>query len=272
MPGQHVRAFVPTPRPLHNDARDVQRRNFASARAVHPMPVPREGSTVKEEPGKSSSLRESSYRVAVLVVVIGYHLGLLMLLLRPVVFYRDTTPGVGNDPHVLKLRFLRPPPLPHPTLPAHHPVAPAAHSHATPSAGPSEPLAAQQAARVNARPHETRSAIAGDPDASEDGSTGDGGFQERLRHAQRSHSVRGVPGSDTPSAPGIRLIDPMSQGIGAVMRTARRAFGIKNRHCIDVDVWRHLTPQELSARHIPPGGVDKVDEKYDCNRPPGLRF
>lgn len=273
MPGQHVRAFLPTPRPLHNDARDVQRRNFASARAVHPMPVPREGSTVKEEPGKSSSLRESSYRVAVLVVVIGCHLGLLMLLLRPVIFYRNTTPGVGNDPHVLKLRFFRSPPLlPHPALPAHHPVAPAAHSHATPSAGPLEPLAAQQVARIDARPHETRSTIAGDPGASEDGSTSDGGFQERLRHAQYVQSVRGVPGSDTPSAPGIHLVDPMSQGIGVLMRTAQRAFGIKNRHCIDVDVWRHLTPQELSARHVSPDDVDELDEKYACNKPPGLHF
>jgi hypothetical protein len=81
-----------------------------------------------------------------------------------------------------------------------------------------------------------------------------------------------VPGSDTPFAPGIHLVDPMSQGIGAAMRTAQRAFGIKNSHCIDVDVWRHLTPQELSARHVSPGDVDKVDEKYACNEPPGLHF
>lgn len=64
----------------------------------------------------------------------------------------------------------------------------------------------------------------------------------------------------------------MSQGIGAVMRTAQRAFGVKNSHCVDVDVWRHLTPQELSARHVSPGDVDEVDEKYDCNEPPGLHF
>lgn len=103
-------------------------------------------------------------------------------------------------------------------------------------------------------------------------STGDGGFQERLRNAQRSYSVHGVPGSGTPYAPGIHLVDPMSQGLGAVMRTAQRAFGIKNSHCIDVDAWRQLTPQELSARHISPGDVDSVDEKYGCNKPPGLHF
>jgi hypothetical protein len=64
----------------------------------------------------------------------------------------------------------------------------------------------------------------------------------------------------------------MKQGIGAVMRTAQRAFGIANNHCIDVDVWRHLAPQELSARHISLSDVDKVDEKYRCDDPPGLHF
>lgn len=90
--------------------------------------------------------------------------------------------------------------------------------------------------------------------------------------AQHAHSIRGVPGSDTTTAPGIHLVSPMSRGVGAVMRTAQRAFGITNRHCIDVDVWRRLTPQELSARHISSSDVDEVDAKYDCNRPPGLSF
>jgi hypothetical protein len=267
MPGQRVRAFAPTPRPLHNDARDVQRRNFASTRTVHPMPVPREGSTVREEPGKSSSLRESSYRVAILVVVIGCHLGLLMLLLRPVIFYRDTTSVVGNNPLALKLRFFQTP-----QLPAHRPIVPAVRSHATPPIRSSKPLAVRQTAHVAAQPHETRPTGAGNPETSEDDSISDGGFQERLRDAQRSRSVHGVPGSDMPFAPGIHLVDPMNQGIGAVIRATQRAFGVKDSHCIDVDVWRHLTAQELSARHISPGDVDKVDEKYDCNRPPGLRF
>jgi hypothetical protein len=238
------------------------------------MPVPREGSTVSEEPGKSSSLRESSYRVAVLVVVISCHLGLLMLLLRPLVFYRDATPLVGNNPLALKLRFFQAPQpsLPHPALPAHRLIAPAGHSRTTLSVRSSKPPAVQQAAHINAQPYEARSTNARNPDTSEDDSTSDGGFRERLRHAQHSYSVHGVPGSDAPFAPGIHLVDPMSQGIGAVMRAAQRAFGIKNNHCIDVDVWRHLTPQELSARHISPGDVDKVDEKYDCNEPPGLHF
>jgi len=105
-----------------------------------------------------------------------------------------------------------------------------------------------------------------------DGSSKDAGFFERLRNAQRSHSVHGVPGSDTTYAPGIHLVDPMDQGIGAIMRTIQRGFGITTSHCVDVDVWRHLTPQELIARHISPDDVDRVVEKYKCNDPPGLHF
>jgi hypothetical protein len=90
-------------------------------------------------------------------VVISCHLGLLMVLLRPAVFHRDTTPVVRNNPLVLKLRFLRPPQpsLPHSAWPAHLPVAPAGHGHATSSARLSEPPAVQQAAHADAQPSTT---------------------------------------------------------------------------------------------------------------------
>lgn len=229
---------------------------------------------MREESEKSSRFRESSYRVTVLVVVISCHLGLLMLLLRPVVSHRGTTPVVRNSPLVLRLRFFQPPlPSPsHPALPAYRLAAPAMQRHTALSARSSKPPAVQKAAPIDGQPDETRLTSARNPNTSEGDSANDGGFRERLHDAQHAHSVHGVPGSDTPSAPGIHLVDPMSQGIGAVMRTAQRASGIKNSRCIDVDVWRQLTPQELSARHISSGDVDKVDEKYDCNKPPGLRF
>lgn len=230
---------------------------------------------MKQDPGKSSRLRESSYRVTILVVVISCHLGLLLLLLRPVTFYRGTTPVVRNNyPQVLKLRLFQPPQAssPRQALPTRRLIAPAVHSHRTLTARSPTPPAVQPAAHVDMQPYETRSTNAPPVDRNEEASSRDGGFQARLRHAQDAYSVRGVPGSDTPAAPGIHLVDPMQQGIGAVMRTAQRAFGIASRHCIDVDVWRHLTAQALSARHISSDEVDRVDEKYRCNEPPGLHF
>lgn len=223
---------------------------------------------------KSDNLREASRRVTVLVVVISGHLGLLMLLLRPVIFYRDATMVIGNNLPVLKLRFIQPLQLSsrQSAFLIHRLTALAVRSHTASSARPSMPSTIQQVVHADAQPNQVRLTGAPGTDASEGNSTDDGGFQARLYDARHSYSVRGVPGSDTRFAAGIHLVDPMSQGVGAVMRTAQRAFGIKNSHCIDVDVWRHLAPQELSARHISSGDVDEVDEKYDCNKPPGLHF
>lgn len=229
---------------------------------------------MREEPGTPGSLRDSSCRVAVLVVVIGCHLGLLMLLLLPGTFFQGATTVVRDNPLVLRLRFFHPsqPPSPHPALPTRRVIAPPVYGHATVSARSPKRPADQRAENVDAQPSETLLIRVPQPVTSEEDSTGDGGFQGRLHRAQHAYSIHGVPGSDTPSAPGIHFVDPMSQGLDAVMRTAQRGFGITNSHCVDVAVWRHLTPKELSARHISQSDVDKVDEKYDCNKPPGLRF
>ncbi|WP_239951097.1 hypothetical protein [Dyella terrae] len=64
----------------------------------------------------------------------------------------------------------------------------------------------------------------------------------------------------------------MNQGIGSVMRNAQRLFGVTNHHCIDVDVWQHLTPDELKERHLTAADVEKESQKYNCNRPLGLNF
>jgi hypothetical protein len=81
-----------------------------------------------------------------------------------------------------------------------------------------------------------------------------------------------LPGSDKAFVPGMHFVNPMDQGIGAVVRKAQRLFGVKSRQCIDVETWRSLTPQELSARHISPDEVDREDQRYGCNEPPGLHF
>ena len=211
-----------------------------------------------------------------MVVVIGCHLGLLMLLLRPAIYDRSTTLVARNNPLALELNFIRQPQAAptHLALPALRPAASTLRIQRTPPVRAPERPSAQRATRVAAPPETHLSSAPTTPSQStgNEASPRDGGFQARLRNAQRSHAVHGVPGSDTPSVPGIHLIDPMNQGIGAVIRKTQRLFGITNRHCIDVDARRHLTPQELSARHISPDNVDKTDEKYDCNRPPGLSF
>jgi hypothetical protein len=101
---------------------------------------------------------------------------------------------------------------------------------------------------------------------------GDGGFGERLRQARHAQDVHGVPGSDVRIAPGIQLTDPMNQGVGAVVRKVQRLFGVPDRHCVDVDAWRRLTPGELAAHDLSPGDLDRIDEKFKCHGPMGLHF
>ena len=229
--------------------------------------------------GRSAHGRVSGRRVLVFVVVISGHLGLWLLWLRPVISWQESAALVGTGSTALELRFTHThhPPAQHLASQIRHSTAPAVHRQSSLSARTSMPAAVGQRTHVGQRLHGPASThevlIIGVPDTSANqGSGNDGGFLGRLHKAQRSRVVHRVPGSDAAFAPGIHLLDPMKQGVGAVMRTTQRAFGITSSHCIDVDVWRHLTAQELSARHISSGEVDSVDEKYRCNDPPGLHF
>jgi hypothetical protein len=71
---------------------------------------------------------------------------------------------------------------------------------------------------------------------------------------------------------GVELTNPRDQGIGSVMRSAQRLFGVTNHHCVDVGVWQHLTEDELKDRHLSAADVEKASQKYNCNRPLGLSF
>ncbi|QWT21631.1 hypothetical protein KPL74_06400 [Bacillus sp. NP157] len=101
---------------------------------------------------------------------------------------------------------------------------------------------------------------------------GDGGFSDRLSGARHAQDIHGIPGSDLRRAPGIQMVDPRSQGIGAVMRNAQRLFGVTSRHCIDVETWARMSPEELIARHLTSADVEAANQKYQCNRPLGLSF
>lgn len=214
---------------------------------------------------------EARRRVAVLAVVISCHLALLMLVLGPAIRDKDVTPAMENNPDAIKLRFFR-----FRTLPLASATAPPpGHSvlalsvHPKISKKPAQSLTAQRVAPVATSTQETPRTS---PLSANDATAGDGGFLQRLLEARPSYGRPRLPGSDSPVVAGIELADPMSQGVGAVMRSTQRLFGIKNSHCIDVDTWRSLTPQELSARHVSLSDVDRTDEKYACNAPPGLHF
>ena len=235
----------------------------------------------------------SPCRVAAMVIALGCHVGLLMVLLKPPSALTDSAQLLDDQRAVLELRFVSARPT------TSMPSASASGSQGSgalsrhraprierppsraPSIGsamsplPSHPLGVPAPVAVR----ETPSAAATPPRASvSDLSTaganvsGDGGFRSRLLDAQHSQDVRGVPGSDSRLAPGLQLTDPMNQGVGALMRSTQRLFGITDRHCIDVEVWQSLSPEELSARHLSPSDLRDQAAKFNCNRPLGLSF
>lgn len=234
-------------------------------------------SRMNAKQGRAGRLRATARRIAVFVIVIGCHLGLLVLVSGQALGGPEATGSTATNTDVIKLHFFRestrsssPVSV---TTPTRYRAA-LQHSKTVPQ----KAAAASAAKRVSGM--DAQASGQSRPGAPPiplghgfvEGTTNDGGFQQRLRDAKPSYGAPRLPGSDTPVVAGIRLVDPMEQGIGAVMRKTQRLFGIKNSHCIDVETWRSLTPQELSARHVSPVDIERIDERYACNAPPGLFF
>ncbi|WP_147293381.1 hypothetical protein [Dyella monticola] len=221
-----------------------------------------------------------------MVLTIGCHLVLLIVLLQPVASYTGMFPVVEHHASALKLRFiLSPRPTSTPSVsPAPHLVVRSPGVAQKALVKEATLLPGQHVAHVTARPTSTNVSpppavpvlphvlASPDPYTNSQASTEDGGFRERLLNAQHAGDIHGVPGSDRPIVPGIQLINPMDQGIGAVARTAQRLFGVTNHHCIDVEVLKSLAPEELIARHVSVDEVNAEAEKYNCYHPLGLSF
>ena len=216
--------------------------------------------------------RDPLRRGVALGVALSLHLALWMLVMCPATWEQAATADRRTHHPLLQLRLLRrmvssqAPAI----MPAPRALAVVAHAPTRRMLHLAQAVTPAYVARLSASPPEV-------PDSSSvvarsQPAAGDDGFGQRLLQAQRAYAIHGVPGSAVPRVAGIHLIDPRNQGLGAAVHQVQRLFGIVNHHCIDVDVWRHLTPRELSARHISPDEVDRVDRKYQCNRLPGLSF
>ena len=262
LPPSHAKEWISGKARAYDMAPALESDGAEIRRAAHPAMIRR------------LALHDPIRRGVALVIAMSFHLVVLILMAWPTIHKRSAAPVEGRRLHAIQIRFFRPPSA-HKTASAPGGIAPALRVRTVLSAQPPKPPTVQYATRAAPLPaekHSPGSPAASTPLAGNESAIGDGGFRERLLEAQRSHAVRGIPGSDQPWVAGIPLIDPRTQGIAAVMRRAQRLFGIANRHCIDVDVWRHLTPQELIAQHVSPGEVARTDATYHCNRPPGLSF
>ncbi|MEP7187039.1 MAG: hypothetical protein ABI767_14505 [Rhodanobacter sp.] len=70
-----------------------------------------------------------------------------------------------------------------------------------------------------------------------------------------------------PIVKGLRMIDPRMQGIGGAVGKLQTVFGVPDPHCVDVDVWRGMSVQELLDRHMSPSPVEATAQEYGCGPP-----
>ena len=90
-----------------------------------------------------------------------------------------------------------------------------------------------------------------------------------FRHVAGAHfSKQGVrvPGASPLSgAPRLRMVDPRKQGLGGVVRFIGGLTGAVDRHCLDVEAWRGMTPAERTARHVSSGEIEEIAGQYNCD-------
>lgn len=85
-----------------------------------------------------------------------------------------------------------------------------------------------------------------------------------LRRAMPTPRPIRLPGSSTPIVQGFHMVDPRMQGVGGAVRMVQALFGVVDPHCVDVEVWRGMTPAEQSVRHIRSTDVERTAERYHC--------
>ncbi|UPG92149.1 hypothetical protein L2Y96_10390 [Luteibacter aegosomaticola] len=211
-------------------------------------------------------------RIVALVVALFVHFAGLAVLLRPAMYRAVSTREADVATGALQVQLLarqvpKAPPARVPTPPSIPITRPTpVRRHTAAISAPVAPLVQQPS------PPEAATQSLATPEPSTAPAMGDGGFQQHLQEAQHAQAIHGVPGSDQQLAPGIRLIDPRTQGVGAFMRNAQRLFGVTSKACHEVEVWSKMSVEELVARHITPAEVKAANEKYECNRPLGLSF
>ena len=96
------------------------------------------------------------------------------------------------------------------------------------------------------------------------------GATERPSPSYSRQNIR-IPGSRwiANDVPRFRMVDPKSQGIAGAIRIVGGIFGAVNPHCVDVDVWRGMTPKERIEKHldISDEKIEAIADRYNCLPP-----
>jgi hypothetical protein len=227
---------------------------------------------MKVDRGVSNDWQEISRRIAVYVVVISLHLGMLMILLRGAVSpWRESFKEARSAHDILNVRFIA-------VSASATPKVVKAFSRATVRTSPvrmrersmprkvmpagNPPVVAAEPDPGAATPWDTRS------DAQSAVVAGGSGYMaggDLLRGVTKgSRPGDHLPGSDQAIVAGIQLTDPKKQGARNVVHRLQELFGVPDHHCVDVDAWRGMSIQELVDLHISPEDVQRTAEEHKC--------
>ncbi len=204
-------------------------------------------------------------RVATLAAVLLIHLGFLAFLLAPPPGWRwpaaNESPALQDTLRVrlLPARIEPPRPIaPNPRRPAHAtPVAQRPPLVALPTrTTPQAPLPAA--------PRSIDSLIATAPP---DYVAGGG----RLSGPDYGRQNVRVPGSGAPvrGMPVFRMADPRMQGVAGAIRFIGHLTGAVDPHCLQLDAWQGMSPQERIANHVDADDAQMaaIAARYGCRDP-----
>lgn len=91
-----------------------------------------------------------------------------------------------------------------------------------------------------------------------------GGFlQGRSSHTE-SRQARLPGGAFVKGAPRLQMVDPRVQGLAGVVRLIGSVTGAVDKHCIDLDAWQGMTPEERIAHHVSQADVARAREEHGC--------
>ncbi len=204
------------------------------------------------------------WRGSIWGVVLAIHMGLVALVFGPTATRHATV--TPPDTFRLKVRFieLSSPPAPAPVQPVKTPVRPVAprrsslvrarssvpdqlaNAPAAPKAPPSRPT------QITWTP--TPQAQAYVP----------GGNLFRSAVSMGLPKVQLPGGQHIKGAPKLHMVDPQSQGWAGVVRIIGSFTGAVDKHCLDLDAWQGMTPQERVKNHVSDDDMERVQENYNC--------
>lgn len=222
---------------------------------------------MRPNPKTCDGWRESGNRIAIYVVVVSMHLGILLVLVHGSVSPWRKLRDMANAHDVLDVRFI---PVSAHDSPGRVPQAVLVVAR-TPSVWRLKKLAAVTIASAQDHTaavmpsHPSKTLRMNLPAAADSGYIA-GGSLLHGPYGEHPSNVR-LPGSGVPIVQGFHMIDPKMQGIGGVARRLQALFGVPDHHCVGVDGWRRLSTQEMLDRHISPDMVEETATEYHCLPP-----